>query len=222
MLRRDMQPEEVALYPTDELAHYLRMPTSTVRNWLTRGGRLKREHAQLLTFEELISLLFVGELRHRHNVKFKEIIRAEQDLRARIGKEHPFAWERLWTAGGDVMVRVPGEPETFIAASRLGQTTLPNWVEPREVAVPALVAPLRDQVGYHEERAAVWRPAPHVTARPAVQFGVPCVDGSRLPTRTVIRAVEAGDTPEEVAAAYGASPDGVRAAVGWELSLLAA
>jgi uncharacterized protein (DUF433 family) len=221
MLRREMEPEEVALYPTDELAYYLRMPPSTVRNWLTRGGRIRREPAQLLTFEELISLLFVGELRHRYKVKFKDIVRAEQDLRVRIGKEHPFAWERLWTLGKDVVVMVPGEPETFIAASRLGQATLPNWAEPQEVAVPTLVAPLRDQVGYHEQRAAVWRPAEHVTARPAVQFGVPCVDGSRLPTRTVIRAVQAGDTPEQVAAAYGASPEGVRAAVGWELSLAA-
>jgi uncharacterized protein (DUF433 family) len=216
-----MESEEVPLYPTDELARYLRMPPSTVRRWLSRGGRVHREANQLLSFEELISLLFVGELRLRHRVAFKDIFLAEKDLRSRIGRDHPFAWETLWTAGKDVLVRVPGSPANYVAANRLGQETLPNWAEVREVEVPALLLPLRVQIGYEDERAAVWRPAPHVTARPAVQYGLPCVDGSRLPTRTIARAVTAGDTPETVAVAYGVSLDGVRAAVGWEESLAA-
>jgi uncharacterized protein (DUF433 family) len=216
-----MRSEEVPLYPVQELARYLRMPPSTVRNWLRRGGRVQRAPNMLLSFEELVSLLFVRELRVRHEVKFKDIVMAERDLQVRLGREHPFAWDTLWTAGKDVLIKVPGNPANYVAANRWGQETLPDWTEVREVQVPALLDSLRSQIDYHEFRAAVWRPAPHITARPAVQYGLPCVDGTRLPTRTVVGAIEAGDTPETVAAAYGASLDGIRAAVGWEHSLAA-
>lgn len=222
MLQQAMDAEEFALYPAQELARYLRMPASTVRYWLSRGGRIQREPAQLLSFEELISLLFVRELRVGHNVPFKEIARSERDLRARLGKEHPFAWEQLWTAGRDVMVRLPDQPDSYVATNRLGQVSLPRWVEAHKVEVPALLQPLRAQVEYRDDgRAFSWRPSPHVIARPAVQFGLPCVDGTRLPTKTVLRAVTAGDTVEQIAFAYGADLDGIRAAVEWEQSLAA-
>jgi uncharacterized protein (DUF433 family) len=215
-----MNPTLVPLYMQSDLARYLGLPISTVASWRSRGGRVPHQRGALLSFEELISLLFVRELLRRH-VRLKNVFLAERDLQQRLGRAHPFALERLWVEGGDVLVRVSEPVEGFLAANRAGQATLPSLVEPKRVELPELVRPLRQEVDYSEGNATAWRPAPHIVARPAVQFGLPCVEGSRLPTRTLLRAVAAGDRVDDVAAAYGVDVQDVEAAVGWEQSLAA-
>lgn len=232
-----MEADEIPLYPVAELARYLQLAPSTVDYWWRRGGRTQHAVHGLLSFEELISLLFVRELRAR-GVRFKDIFAAETDLQRRIGQQHPFAWQPLWVEGRDVLVPIAGS-DSYLSPNRGGQATLPSVARPERVAVVGtaddhveaatgggapltdLIQPVLAQVEYTAERAIAWHPAPHIVARPAVQFGLPCVEGSRLPTRTVLRSITAGDSPEEVARAYGISLQSVQAVVGWEQSLAA-
>lgn len=214
-----MEPDLIPLYVQADLARYLRLPASTIAYWRSRGRRAPHAHGALLSFEELISLLFVRELRD-HKVSFKDIFLAERDLTRRLEKEHPFAWEPLWVEGRDILVKT-NEPEGYLSPNRAGQQTLPDLVEPQPVRLSDILEPLRAEVDYAGRKAVAWRPALHVVARPAVQFGLPCLESTRIPTRTLLRAVLSGDPIEEVAGAYGVPVVQIQAAVGWERTLAA-
>ncbi len=198
----------------------MRLPASTVRWWLRRGGRIKRTGASLVTFDELISLLFVGELRRR-NVSHRDILRAEVDLRQRTGHHLPFIHQELWVAGKDVLV--PAEPDAsqFIAANRGGQSTFKHWAEAERVRLSDLVERARGQLQYDNKRAIAWMPRPDIALRPGVQFGHTCVAGTRIPTNVLAGAVGAGEPPEEVAELYLITPEQVHEAVAWERGLAA-
>jgi uncharacterized protein (DUF433 family) len=211
---------ELGLYSAADASRYMRLPANTVRWWITRGRRLDRPQGSLVTFDELISLLFVGELR-KLRVGLADILRAEKDLRQRTGHDLPFVWQELWVAGKDVLVPVGPMATQFLAANRGGQTTFENWTKARRVQLPALVQQARGQVEYEQKRAVAWRPKPEIALRPGVQFGRTCIAGTRIPTNVVAGAVQAGEPAEEVAELYLITPEQVHEAVDWELSLAA-
>ena len=111
--------EDLGLYSQTEAARYSRIPLSTVHRWFARRYGVVR--GELISFDEFVSLLFVRELRDRWRVPLREILEAERDLRERTGEAHPFAYEALWVAGRDVLIRVRADSEGFMSANRRGQ-----------------------------------------------------------------------------------------------------
>ena len=69
--------------------------------------------------------------------------------------------------------------------------------------------------------AATWEPSGGVLLDPMVQFGAPCVKGTRVPTRSIWGMIEAGDSPRWVAESYRLSEEEVEAAIAWENSIAA-
>ena len=70
--------------------------------------------------------------------------------------------------------------------------------------------------------AKSWEPSSGVVLEPTVQFGAPCIKGTRIPTRTVAGMIEAGDSPEYVAQTYGQPMEAIEEACEWERRLRAA
>ena len=64
--------------------------------------------------------------------------------------------------------------------------------------------------------ASSWEPSDCVLLQPQIQFGAPCIKGTRIPTRTIFGMIEAGDSVEWVARAYRISKDEAQAAYDWE------
>jgi uncharacterized protein (DUF433 family) len=215
----DTEPWHLGLYSQTDAARYSGIPLSTVHRWLERRQRLP-EGEDLVSFDEFVTLLFVRQLRAR-DVPLREILRADEDLRERTGESHPFVHETLWTAAKDILVKVPGDPDVLIAANLRGQMAMPGVVEAKRVRLPRLIEDVRGEVVYGEGRVMMWRPAERITARPAVQFGLTCVEGTRLPTRVLYEATEAGDTSQELARLHKASESDVERAVAWERRLAA-
>jgi uncharacterized protein (DUF433 family) len=213
----DTEPWHLGLYSQTDAARYSGIPLSTVHRWLERRQRLPED---LVSFDEFVTLLFVRQLRAQ-DVPLREILRADEDLRERTGESHPFVRETLWTAAKDVLVKVPGGPDVLIAANRRGQMAMPGVIEAKRVRLPRLIEDVRGEVVYGEGRVIMWRPAERITARPAVQFGLTCVEGTRLPTRVLYEAAEAGDTPRELARLFKAPESDVEHAVAWERRLAA-
>jgi uncharacterized protein (DUF433 family) len=209
---------DLGLYSIADAVRYSRIPNATVRRWLEREGRGTSWRDQLVSFDELISLLFVREFR-KNDVRLADIIAAERDLRERYGWEHPFVREGLWTAGGDVLVRV-SEADHYFSANRRGQIAL-KIAEPKRVQLPHLVQDVRGELGYVADRVASWRPVDHVVARPATQFGLTCIEGTRIPTLSIFEAVSAGDRPAQLAQLYGVANVMIEKAVEWERQLAA-
>jgi hypothetical protein len=181
---------DIGLYSLTDAVQYSGIPMSTVSRWLDPRPEDVRD--DLVTFDEFVTLLFVRQL--RKNVRLKDIREVEKDLQERTGHRHPFVHETLWVAGRDVMVRVSDSSDAFLSANRRGQLAMTGVLEAQRVELPNLVADVRGQLGYDDGRVTVWRPVERVSARPAVQFGLTCVDGTRLTTRTIFEVAEAGDS----------------------------
>lgn len=213
----------LGLYSIADASRYAQISSSTVRRWLEREGRGKTWRDNLVSFDDLISLLFVHEFR-QHGVKLREVIRAEAQLRQWFNWGHPFVHEGLWTAGGDVLIRVPADEaptgDKVMSANRGGQVAL-SIVQLKTVQLPQLVSDIKTQLTYEDERVAAWRPAEDVVARPATQFGLTCIEGTRIPTRSIFQAISAGDRPAQLARVYGVDQDKIERAAEWERQLAA-
>jgi uncharacterized protein (DUF433 family) len=209
---------DVGLYSLTDAVQYSGIPMSTVARWL--DPRTDGTHDDLVTFDEFVTLLFVRQLRVR-GVRLREIRNAERDLQERTGHRHPFVYETLWVAGHDVMVRVTDAANAFFSANRRGQLAIPGVLEAQRVDLPGAVADLREQLSYDDGRVAIWRPADRISARPAVQYGLTCVDGTRLTTRALYDAAEAGDKPATIARLFEVTESDVAQAIHWEQRLAA-
>lgn len=213
----------LGLYSIADAARYARIPTTTVRRWMERQGRGTTWRENLVSFDDLISLLFVHEFRN-HDVKLREIIRAETDLRERFDWGHPFVHQGLWTSGGDILIKVPGGAhqgaDAVIAANRGGQVAS-SIIQLKTVELPDLVRNLEEQLNYEDQRVAAWRPADDVVARPATQFGLTCIEGTRIPTRSISQAIAGGDTPAQLARLYEVDQEKIERAAEWERQLAA-
>ena len=216
-------PSPQGIYDVPEAARYLRAtshaeelyPVSSRKliGWIRRGlaspdlsdveGR-----ELLIEFEDLVSMRVVAALR-AVGVSWREIRATNQWLRDEPGHARPFATEFLWTGQGQLFVEWT---ERLISGSRNGQVAFELL---REYLIPVhgLNFDSLSQV------AISWEASRGVVLEPEIQFGAPCIKGTRIPTRTIVGMIEAGDSPHWVAQAYGISPEEVQAARDWESRL---
>ena len=165
----------------------------------------------LISFEDLVSMRVIALLR-AVGIKWAKIYATEDWLRKYTGVHRPFASERLWTAVHEVFLDREG---ALIAASLGGQYPLPQLVDMYLVPVGGLTF---SQYGLADS----WTPHDEIILRPNVQFGAPCIRGTRIPTRTLWGMYEGGDSVEFIADVYGLEPRQVREAIQWENRLAAA
>ncbi len=130
-------------------------------------------------------------------------------MRDQTGHLRPFATEFLRTGQGQIFVQWT---QKLISGSRNGQVAFDLL---REYLIP--VHGLKfDSVS---QVAISWEASDGVVLDPEIQFGAPCVKGTRIPTKTIVGMIEAGDSPDWVAQAYGIFPEEVQAACEWESRL---
>ena len=213
------------IYDVPEAARYLKagstwagadsLHSQKLVRWIRRG-LASPELAEvpgmklLLGFEDLISMRVIAALR-ASGVKWREIHQTKQWLRDVRGILWPFATEFLWTGQGELFAEWT---EHLVSGSRHGQAALDLL---RDYVIPVSGLLFSDESGL----AISWEPVAGVMLEPQVQFGAPCIKGTRIPTRTIYGMIEAGDSPEWVAEAYKISTSEVQAAYDWE-SLLCA
>lgn len=206
------------IYDIPEAANYLRasmkntplnMSSRKLIRWLRLGlsfpyltGIPGKE--LLITFEDLISMRIIAALRAA-GVSFKRIYEAERWLRQVTKYPRPFATELLWTEHSDVFTEFQKE---LIAASRSGQYAMDLL---REYLIPI------HGLTFNRDRVvASWEPFPEVLLHPQIQFGSPCIKGTRIPTRAIWGLVKAGDPITLVAQSYGLKEEDIQKATKWE------
>ncbi len=208
------------IYDIPEAARYLKASThgeavypispDKLIRWIRRG-LASQELVQLpglellIAFEDLISMRVIAALRSA-GVGWREIYETEQWLRHKTGAQRPFATEIVWAGQGQIFADWTGR---LLSASRHGQMALEllrQYLIPihgLEFAESSLVA-------------TSWEPLDGIVLEPTVQFGAPCLKGTRIPTRTISGMIEAGDSVSWISAAFDLSPDEVHAACEWE------
>lgn len=214
------------IYDVPEAARYLNaavrdkqlysVNSSKLIRWIRRGAAghelIEVDGRELLIgFEDVISLRVIAALRAA-GVSLQETDRSGDWLRKATGAARPFATEWLWSGQGEVFTEWRRQ---LISASRSGQRVLGMLDD--------YLIPIHDLVFDPQTHAAAsWEPATGVVLEPAIQFGAPCIKGTRIPTRTVAGMIEAGDSADWTAKAFDLSLQEVRAACEWESRLKAA
>lgn len=213
------------IYDPPEAARYLRAGSSWAGKYSLDSGMLIRwirrglaspEIADLpgrellLGFQDLVSMRVIAALR-ASGVGWREIRKTEQWLQETKSVRWPFATEFLWTGQGDLFAEWA---ERLVSGSRHGQAALDLL---HEYVIPVSGLLFSDESGL----AVCWEPVAGVTLDPLVQFGAPCIKGTRIPTRSIFGMIEAGDSPERVARSYGISQEELQAVYDWEQLLLA-
>jgi uncharacterized protein (DUF433 family) len=166
-----------------------------------------RNHNLFVTFKDLVSLRIIAAMR-ANGVKPREIAIAERELRHVFGWEYPFAMAELWTAKPDVFIKVRG---ILLSASRYMQYAMDFFEE--------YLQPLHGLSFDLEGFSATWTPHPGVLLNPKIQFGEPCVQGTRVPTQVIWSFYEAGDTVDTLSGMYGLTKKQLEDAIDWERQL---
>ncbi len=188
--------------------HVYPVTSRTLIAWIRRGltdpeliGIPGRE--LLIAFEDLISLRIIMALRAA-GVSWARIRKAERWLRDHTGRARPFATQQLWTESSEVFADFG---DLLIAASQHGQIAMSLI---KEFLIPV------HGLQFENKIAARWEPLKHVLLDPCIQFGEPCINGTRIPTRSVWDMIRAGDSPDLVRDAYDISARELAAAIEWE------
>ncbi|MFH1638876.1 MAG: DUF433 domain-containing protein [Chloroflexota bacterium] len=163
----------------------------------------------IISFEDLISMRVVSILRAL-GVKWSKIHHAESWLREKTGYPRPFAIERVWTETSDVFAEFH---EGFIAASRGGQLAFTALVEQYLISVQDMIFA---QYNGGIKVADSWRPHEDVLINPRIQFGEPCVEGTRIRTRIINELLMGGDTIFYLMRSFDLSESQISHAVEWE------
>jgi uncharacterized protein (DUF433 family) len=221
---------ETPLYTAAEVAHYLRIPVSTVRAWVFgQSYRLKGETRRFrpvveiadspgrrLSFINLVELFVLSAIRRRHGVALRQVRQALDYLKRRFPTPHPLADHQFQTDGVDLFVEKFGE---YLNLSRDGQIEIKQMIQARLRCV------MRDKSGVplklYLARSSDGMERGIVVIDPRLGFGRPVIEGTGIRTEVVIDRFRAGETINSIAEDYGRSPAQIEEIVRGELPLAA-
>ncbi|MBI3370684.1 MAG: DUF433 domain-containing protein [Betaproteobacteria bacterium] len=224
------------VYALAEAAHYLRLPSSTVRAWClgqryhdAQGNphrfaaviEIADRKTKRLSFINLVELFVLAAIRRKHEVGLPQVRKAVAYLKRRFPSQHPLADHEFHTNRVDLFAEKFGE---LLNLSREGQ------VEMREMLLAHLRCVQRDSSGIPTKLFLIPRnPRLDVTKGlrgavvidPRFGFGRPVLDGTGIRTDVVIERFSAGEKLEALAEDYGRPKEDLEDVLRCELPLAA-
>ena len=190
----------------DTLAH---VTPQRLGRWV-RAGLAGSDYTDLLerklwiTFHQLVSLQIVAALRGKR-LSMQKIQRAQDWLRKHTGHPVPFATKDVWTDRNNIFSEMNGD---MAAVDRGGQLAF-DYVREQLIKVPRLTF---DETGV----AATWEPIDGVLIDPRIQFGAPCIKGTRIQTWVLSDLARYGESEDSIREDYGVTRADIESAVKWE------
>lgn len=157
-----------------------------------------------ITFQELVSLQIVAALRGKM-LSMQKIRRAQEDLCEFTGHTVPFATEDVWTDKNNIFSERNG---VMAVADKAGQLAF-DYVHEYLIRVHRLTF---DEKGV----AATWEPIIGVLIDPRIQFGAPCIKGTRIQTWALSDLARHGEPEEFIKKDYGVTTADIKSALEWE------
>jgi uncharacterized protein (DUF433 family) len=161
------------------------------------------------SFGDLISLFVVRELK-RKGVRTGVIRDAERYLRKKWKTDRPFISDEIKTDGCGVYV-----DDQLVAGGQIESADQHGQQVLREAVKEKLT-----HVRYVEGTASNWTPMRHILVDPRVQFGEPVIEGTRIPTESVLDMTSYADL-DEIAKELSITVGQAKAAVNFEQRLSA-
>ena len=214
-------PRDLPLYSAADASRFLQLPLSTVRAWAFGQQGFKPvlqipdRRSGLLSFKNLVELHVLAVLRREKRVSLGDVRKAIAALSKQLGETHPLLSRKLLAdKNRRVFVEILGQ---LVNISDDGQ------VEMREVVERYLARIERDDHGIPIRLFPFTTARPSETARavsidPRVQFGKPCLSGTRIVTTILAERIKAGDSVEELAADYGRPQQEIEAALRYHIA----
>lgn len=237
MIRANIQAVnlfETGLYTVADVARLTGVNTTRVRRWVagytySSSGKIKSQPpvwdpeiptidgVLTLSFNDLLEVRWVDKFR-KAGVLLPNIRRAVTELRELYGVSYPFSTERVFADGMAIMIEVEDEAGIKFFYEVSGSRNYGFW--------DVLVQNLKVGYVFRDGIAAKWRPNEdefdRIVIDPAVAFGRPVVEGTRLDTGVLADAYTAEESYEIVGDWYGIDPDAVKQAVSFHEQLKAA
>jgi uncharacterized protein (DUF433 family) len=211
------EPTDVARYLAAVLPWRERPLTGRrVLGWI-RGGLVAPEQRAspgwpvTINFQDLVTCQVITLLREA-GFSLRGIREAEAFYASFFDVPKPFAFAQFWHAFPDILTQVDGR---LLSGSRGGQYGFDFLAEHAKPVLSHLE--FRDETG----RPCIRRHYRSVSLKPDVQFGQPCIDGTRIPTSAIWGYINAGDSPKFLAESYGIEVADIERAVRWERKLRA-
>lgn len=231
-------PRALPNYRLPEAAHYLRLPVSTLRAWISgqaymaAGGprvfqpiitaAAANEWPPRLSFINMIEAHVLSGIRYQHKIPLGAVRRAMAYLTRETGSRHPLAEEEFQTDGVNL----------FVERLSLGQPQLVNVSAPGQLAMRDILRALLKRIERDNHGLAIRlypfsrRPAPgkleqsprFVVIDPRVAFGRPVLAGTGVTTSAIAERFDAGESIEALAADYGRSLEQIEEAIRCELT----
>lgn len=211
--RRRSRLLDVPAYTIPEAAHYLQIPTATLRSWVkgreyplkpNRSGffepilELPNLRQSLLSFTNLVEAHVLDAIRREHGVQLQKVRTAIRYMQAEMRVEHPLAFRSMATDGIDLFVR---EYAQLINVSRDGQLAMSEVmnaylrrVDWDELGFAVRLYPFTRKRQLDEPKVVV--------IDPEVSFGKPVLVGTGIPTSTVAERYKAGESVDDLAEDY--------------------
>jgi uncharacterized protein (DUF433 family) len=173
------------------------------------GDKARKEGStKFINFLELVSFRMIAAMRAQ-GISRKDIKLANALLKEKWGWEYPFAMQQMWVGSPDIFVEIYRAP---VAVTRFWQSAFQLM---REFLIP-IVNDFHGLSFDTGQQAIAWSPSEGVILDPSLQFGEPCIVGTRVPTETVWAFHQAGDSVATLAKAYSLSLNQIEAAIRWE------
>ncbi|MEB3310940.1 MAG: DUF433 domain-containing protein [Snowella sp.] len=216
-------PRDIPTYSIGDAAHYLRIPSGTIRSWTIGRNypvadgekffqpliQLKKQKPRLLSFTNLIEIHILRAIRQHHQIKLDRVRTALDFIDKQFQVPHPLAREAFRTDGVDLFIEKYGE---LINASKKGQIQLKDSlqahlerIEPDDQGLAIKLYPFTRS---HEDNNPKI-----VVIDPRIAFGRLVIAGTGIAAQVVLERFNAGDSIEFLAQDYGCDRDKIEEAI---------
>lgn len=229
---RSLDVRETPSYGIMETAHYLRIPPTTIRCWVsgrdypTKAGkqfskpviRSADSESRLLSFMNLVEIHVLDAIRRKYNISLEKVRTAVHFLSKQFPSKHPLADQEFTTDGLNLFVEKCSQ---LINISQDGQLAMREIIQAhlerieRDMAgIPVRLYPFTRKRDLQEPKAVV--------IDPQVSFGRPVLAGTGIATAVIAERYKAGESMDELSNDYGLERLKIGEAIRCELQVEAA
>lgn len=209
---------EFPAYGVVEAAHYLRIPYTTLRYWLTGFGRtkpiIKMAGENRLSFMNLLECHVLAGMRKDYNLRLPRVRSALVHLDKHFPSPHPLVDQPLETDGVYLLIR---KLDQVINLSRHGQTEIGSFLEIHLRRIERDPAGLFRFFPFVMERSA--KEPKFILIDPSIGFGKPVITGTGISTAIIAARFNARESIDELADEYGRTKPEIEEAIRWEQAL---
>lgn len=219
-------PRDVPTYDLAEVAHYLRMPKSTLRAWFCGQGRFqpvleaaRTTRPVALSFFNVAEAHVLNAMRREHEIPLQRVRDALDTVTALVpDSSHPLIDQRFETDGVDLFIRRYGE---LLNLSRPNQEFMREVLNEHLRRIEFGQDNLPDRL-YPFSGTSFGQESKTILIDPRIAFGRRVVAGTGIPTRAIGERYAAGETIDALADDYRLPRTAIEDAIRSEYELTAA